>query len=335
MVRKWFSKWIAPCAVATSTFALGSLCGAQEQVRFFQVFDGTEGEGATITLVSDGADATGEATTTFSAVAASKYWVGVACEPISDALKAQLKLEQGLLVRDVIAEGPAAKAKIQPLDLLLKIDDEELVTVEQLMEVVEKRGAKEFSVTLIRAGERQTVKVTPVERPAEQAFSGGLGSGLEGGPAWKKVEAELKKMQAQNKGMEMMFVRPGVMFNADRVKVFVWPKDAQLHIHKQSDQPAEIVIKRGEKSWKTTEDKLDELPPEARELVDRVRGDAMQLRMEGVPGEAATRHLRLYSTPSMPSGTPTRMSIQAVPAMPAMPINPQPPHKVTRPHMGG
>ncbi|HTN73731.1 MAG TPA: hypothetical protein VL096_00735, partial [Pirellulaceae bacterium] len=66
-----------------------------------------------------------------------------------------------------------------------------------------------------------------------------------------------------------------------------------------------------------------------------VRGDAMQLRMEGVPGEAATRHLRLYSTPSMPSGTPTRMSIQAVPAMPAMPINPQPPHKVTRPHMGG
>lgn len=50
------------------------------------------------------------------------------------------------------------------------------------------------------------------------------------------------------------------------------PDDMQVTIKKRGGKPAKIVVKRGEQVWKTTEDKLDMLPPEARAYVARMAG---------------------------------------------------------------
>ena len=93
------------------------------------------------------------------------YMIGVHCEPAGDALRAQLGLgETGLVVRTLVDDGPAAKAGIRPHDVLVRIGDEELTGIEQLLDAVQEAEESPLTLTIIRGGEQQTVEVTPVKR---------------------------------------------------------------------------------------------------------------------------------------------------------------------------
>ena len=50
------------------------------------------------------------------------------------------------------------------------------------------------------------------------------------------------------------------------------PKDMSVTITKEGEQPAKIVVKQGDKTWETTEDKLDDLPDEVRGHVQSFLG---------------------------------------------------------------
>ena len=98
---------------------------------------------------------------------ASKYWLGVQCEPASEALRDQLGLpkDQGLVVVRVVAGAPAGKADIRPNDLLLTAGGKKLNAVADLAAAVEAAKEESLKLQLLRGGKTIDVAVRPALRP--------------------------------------------------------------------------------------------------------------------------------------------------------------------------
>ncbi len=274
------------------------------------------------TLLGDAAETSGTGAT----FELSKFWIGVSCEPIGDALKAQLNRSQGLYVSGIMPNSPAANADVREHDILTRLNDTELTDVEQLGKLVDKHGGEEVTLTILRGGKEATLKVKLAERPAATSVQG-----TAAGPAeaeaekirLETVEKGLKWLSRHGQDMELMVVRPGVAFPADRIKATAWPKDVKVHVQKEGDKPATIEIKRGEQSWKVTEDTVGELPEDIRVLVEQMRGGSMKVQVEGGPEPQAIRHFQLFTSPATMSGRVTALPAMpmttAVPAQPGMP----------------
>src|SRR3954453_15996668 len=50
----------------------------------------------------------------------NEYWLGVRIAELTDVVKQQLGIDQGLVVEDVMPDSPAAKADIKKNDILIK-----------------------------------------------------------------------------------------------------------------------------------------------------------------------------------------------------------------------
>jgi membrane-associated protease RseP (regulator of RpoE activity) len=197
-------------------------------------------------------DASGDAEET----AVPAYWIGLICDPPDAALRAQLKLKEGgLVVRETVADAPAAKAGVKVYDVLLAVGDKELTDIRSLVDAVEKSEGKEITLHLLRGGEKQTVKVTPTKRekmPRAEDLPGEVRRWIElhrAGPDGWRTE-----------------VRPGVL-GLRALAPHKLPKDMTVTITKEGESPAKIVVKQGDKTWETTEDKLKDLPEEVRKHV--------------------------------------------------------------------
>ncbi len=94
----------------------------------------------------------------------AKLGVAIAAE-IPAATRAQVDAEVlpagfGVMVEQVEPGSAAAKAGIEPFDILLQFDDQKLVSSEQLIALVGSvKGNAPVSLTLLRGGRRKTVKV--------------------------------------------------------------------------------------------------------------------------------------------------------------------------------
>lgn len=97
---------------------------------------------------------------------ARAYFIGVSVNPLSDALRSQLDLpeDQGVVAGDVLPESPAAKAGIQPNDILLTIDGKAVGDIQGLVERIQELKDKTVPVKFLRGGEEKTVEVTPEKR---------------------------------------------------------------------------------------------------------------------------------------------------------------------------
>jgi hypothetical protein len=91
-----------------------------------------------------------------------RYVIGVQCEEVSPLLQRHLKLESGgVVILDVRDETPAAEAGLEKDDILTSINDKPLKTRDELITVVTESEGRELSVTVIRDGETQVLKITP------------------------------------------------------------------------------------------------------------------------------------------------------------------------------
>ena len=100
------------------------------------------------------------------------YWIGVPVNPVDATLRSQLPAlpaEAGLIVTDVVADSPAAKAGVQKNDILIRTEDDLLTSNEVLIDRIQKSAGKEIKLDLLRAGKIVTVNVTPVKRAAAEA----------------------------------------------------------------------------------------------------------------------------------------------------------------------
>jgi C-terminal processing protease CtpA/Prc len=101
---------------------------------------------------------------------APRAWMGLQPEELSEQLRAQLEIEEGvgLLVADVVAGSPAEQAGLRKNDILLKIDGRPVRGEEGLAKFMEAaKPGQEATLTILRRGKEQALKVKLGERKAE------------------------------------------------------------------------------------------------------------------------------------------------------------------------
>ena len=101
----------------------------------------------------------------------TSYWIGVPVAPVDATLRSHLPTlpaDAGLIVTDVVADSPAAKAGVQKNDILIRTGDDLLTSNEVLIERIQKSAGQEIKLGLLRAGQMLTVNITPGKRAATE-----------------------------------------------------------------------------------------------------------------------------------------------------------------------
>jgi len=231
--------------------------------------------GATVVLQSLDAAETPPARSYLLADAPEKprpYWLGLACEPVPESLRAHLKLPeaQGLLVKEVVSDSPAAKAGIAVNDVLLKAGAKPLANLNDLIEAVNAAKDGRLSIELIHDGQPKTVEATPTKR--DEAI------GLMRRPDdWDTMQRWLEQMYRNQtgqddgrRGLRFTIPRPGAILPPGALVHPPLPGNMSISISKEGDRPLKIVVKRGEEQWEVTEKELDKLPSDIRRYVEQM-----------------------------------------------------------------
>lgn len=213
-----------------------------------------------------------------------KYWIGVVCSPLdNDLLQAHLNVDQGMVVTQVVEGSPAEKANLQKNDILLQVGDQPLTDLKVLVASTEKAQENEITLTIVRKGKRQEVKLTPAQRPAKYALRRSLPD-IEAVAEWKLLQETLRKHGATPKAGEedtpdlttMMFVMPGFVL-PEQAKGL--PKNLEVTITKKGQQEAKITVKQGDKQWELDAKSLDNLPEDIRPHIEKMLGHGKEMRI--------------------------------------------------------
>ena len=224
-----------------------------------------------------------------------KHWIGLLGGELPPELRAHLEIpaDQGLLVRQVVPDSPAAKAGLENFDILLRADETDLHDMADLVEIVKSAGDQSAQITLevLRHGKRETVYITPEARPERIAtmptqepqaipgFGGQAGGipddvlrffeqrgGREGGPFAFRMQGPGQLMPHRGEGLGGM------------------PSGISVSIQKPADGPAHITVKRGNERWEVVGDdpgSLEQLPDDVRPFVEQLLqgGGGIQIPM--------------------------------------------------------
>ena len=204
----------------------------------------------------------------------SEYWIGILCRPVlPKELRAHVKLpeKQGLLVDEVVPEGPAAKSGIQPMDILVKVDGRPIAKIADLVEAVEAAKDKELAIEVFREGKSLALKIVPEKRPAD--FQAKKYPAL---PEYPELDRIYQWFDRAHPGwggkppMRLRFYRPGMILPADALMHPALPKSMAIIITKRESEPTRIKVEKDAQTWEVTEKELDTLPKEVRPYVDRM-----------------------------------------------------------------
>ena len=99
-------------------------------------------------------------------------WIGVGVVPVGNTLRSQLRLppQHGLVVTNIEAKSPAAKAGIELHDVLLEFGGKPLAEVTDLRSQIKELGEKSATMKVVRSGQALRLKVTPAQRPVIDVF---------------------------------------------------------------------------------------------------------------------------------------------------------------------
>jgi S1-C subfamily serine protease len=100
---------------------------------------------------------------------ATHAYVGVSTRTVDESLQQQFALARssGILVANIVAGGPAAKAGIKQGDIIVKVGDEQMIESNDLLSAIRNmKPGDEVEVTIDREGETSVITVTLEERPS-------------------------------------------------------------------------------------------------------------------------------------------------------------------------
>ncbi len=100
----------------------------------------------------------------------TRGWLGVGIQPMTPELaeKFNVKEDEGVLVNEVFKGDPAEQGGIQPGDIILKVDDEQVGTTNALARVIAGYfPGSQVRVELIRNGKRQQLEMTLGEKKGD------------------------------------------------------------------------------------------------------------------------------------------------------------------------
>jgi hypothetical protein len=191
--------------------------------------------------------------------------------PVSDEVRAQLPIQpgEGISVSHVKAESPAAQAGIEQHDILVRLDDQILVTPDQFKTLVKMRKPGEvLKIGFFRKGERKEVNVTLSEEEVSEARDV-LRYISQPGKWEEKIHALADRTpQWRDKLKEAKDMFPGIVVDK---KAFVLGVDGTVKKLEGELQNVEAVIRNlGEKLEKAN------IPKEAIERVREAVEDAIE-----------------------------------------------------------
>jgi hypothetical protein len=139
-----------------------------------------------------------------------RTWLGVGTDEVSEDVRAQLPIAEGvgLVVRHVEKDSPAAKAGIQENDILTKLDDQLLLNVDQLCQLVQMHKPGEtVTVTGLRKGKETKFKASLVRKEGgdEESQFGVINFGGSGSDIKMAIPEEIRKLIEQHKGATTVF----------------------------------------------------------------------------------------------------------------------------------
>ena len=197
-----------------------------------------------------------------------KYWIGLLCIELSDALRSQLNLEAnvGLLVDAVTDDSPARKQGLERNDILLSArlaaeppekESRKLSQVADIVKMVQDAESKPVQFEILRRGVRKTIEVTPVERPMQDHVR--LHGNLVLDTA---IPFDLTTPDAND---FRMFIA-GPMFESAR-KSIPLPEGVSMEFHQVVGEREKITVRKGDQKWETTVDEVAKLSEEIRVVV--------------------------------------------------------------------
>lgn len=236
---------------------------------------------------------------------APAFWIGLAGGPLTPELRAHIDLpeNQGVLVREIVPNSPAAKSGLKQYDIVLKANETQLHEMTDLVALVGTAGEKgdQIALDVLRKGKHETINVKPETRPANVALStpNGFGQGEmpqgDGGQMQQMFGQmpELRRMlegMGNNGQMEFRQFGPGVIVGGNDGGAANVPNGVSISIQRENNQPAKATVKRGNQTWEAIEgdeESLDNLPADLRPSVERMlngnRGNRLQMNMGDFP----------------------------------------------------
>lgn len=183
----------------------------------------------------------------------ARAWIGINVGPISDKQRGELDLPngQGLVIEGVSPQSPAAKAGLQPHDVIFSAGEKAIGDVHDLVDAVQGAADRELKLQVFRKGKPITVTVRPTREPFAGWFTlFGEGANvrpvLPGAPMPQGPQADwLRLPQA--------LAQPSPL-----------PEGMQISVSRTGTGPVAITVKQGDKTWETTLDRLNELPADVR-----------------------------------------------------------------------
>ena len=178
--------------------------------------------------------------------------------------------------------GPADEAGLEPHEILIRANADELADPGDLRIVTEKSDGEAIRLTVVRRGEKKDVSVTPSKsKPTKEETEiveiAPFGQIRVDVSELRDVETKiLEKLKDAGIDLRMQLIEPGRYLpkglNFAFGNLATIPDDVTIKIEKTGSEPANIEVVQGDKSWKVKEDKLDPLPEELRKHVESFLG---------------------------------------------------------------
>lgn len=89
--------------------------------------------------------------------------IGVGVTTLTKQLSEHFGVASGVMINDVRADSPAAKAGLRAGDIIVEIDGKEVKSDGDLIRAIAEKKEGEVTLTIVRDRNRQTVRVTPEE----------------------------------------------------------------------------------------------------------------------------------------------------------------------------
>ena len=220
--------------------------------------------------------------------AASPYYIGVGAHKVEDSVRAHVDLPEGvgLIISQIAPDSPAEESRLQKHDILVRADGKELKDVGDLIEVVEDHAGDtmdQFTLDIIRGGQAETVWVTPADRPKSPVVNQ-PGFGLD--PRQRDLlnnplpPLDQEALEQLFPGLgERMQMRGNLGPFQQQFDLNQVPDGVSVNIQRQNDEPAKIVVKRGDETWEVEgddEQALAELPEDLRPMVENLLNNPAQ-----------------------------------------------------------
>jgi membrane-associated protease RseP (regulator of RpoE activity) len=221
------------------------------------------------------------------------HYLGLECETIPPHFRKLLKLDTdagGLLIRNVIKDSPAERAKLQEGDIILSINDQAIKTVEQLVEKIQANQKEPLKINFRRDAEEQTVEVQAEKRPDAQldASTNRLPTPQEAHAQWiEQMRKQGFHVQMPATGtFDVIRPAPGMVLSAP-TELPGLPDNTSITIKREGNKPAQIEVKQGDKTYSATSDKLADLPLDIRKLVEPMLQNSSFINFGSATGASA------------------------------------------------